>query len=799
MSISGEGERDKDTGSSGGSTWRFVAAGLAVAALAGGYLAYRAARGTEGPAGYRSSTTPSTQPDPTSRETPSTAPLAEQHPTTTFIDVVRAMYPTFASTKPLDLPVRELTDAARIVMTDPVYLGPNYRADLWITRSDGLDTEAALKRAMDAQEYPQVHVLPERVRFVHWNPGAQGWSPFLVCDAKNGGGLEVVSQGRRETIAGGRKYDWSRAASWNQKVVVPSETGVSIFGFDPKVTEDYRELMPRVASSGPASSPSSDKAGGMPHSPPQALLDWQGLLAWIPSENGKSGSRGAARYVDDKWVDLGPEQGWPEQILHLIPLRDGSVVQMVTQSDGGVRLAMAALYEAEIDEAGIKSLLEQLADADSEKRDAAFKNLSQYGPGIFPILERLAPSQPPEARSRIRALLRNKMQPTLGGITLAGDKLRTVSRHDDGGVVLYAEEGVSISRGEGEAVRRAPAWLSIRPGHATEVLDEPLVKELKPESNQLIAFGTAPDWVVAGDAAGPRRWIGNDFVPFLNKEEQEFTQVVGIDRKGRWLFRKPGDSQNPETLIVDPTLPDPKPKLPFWEFLTARAFGWDAEGWPVVRREGGDWSLRENGWKLLDQNNGERLLTEVPPSATRPAATSRASIFVELKSGDITNEVFVSRQGPQGERGHQGVAVATTQSAPLLTDDSGTAYYDGLTTIEAVYPNGLSTVWPLPPAAVGKGPVTLIKTADGLLFLFNQPGRVLRIRPTPGEAEPFKLEATFTRRIPSVNRPKRIWLDPAGRIVVVDARRVILFFPQGFIPPRIRDLMPVERSVGRPE
>jgi hypothetical protein len=367
------------------------------------------------------------------------------------------------------------------------------------------------------------------------------------------------------------------------------------------------------------------------------------------------------------------------------------------------------------------------------------------------------------------------MQPTLGGMTLVGEKLRTVTRHDDGGIVLYAEAGVAISRDAGEPVRRAPAWLSIRPGHATEILDDALVKELKPESHQLLAFGTAPDWVVTGDAAGPRRWIGNDFVPFLNKDERGFTEVVGIDRRGRWLFRKPGDSQNPETLIIDPTLPDPKPRLPFWEFLTARAFGWDAEGWPVVRREGGEWALRENGWRLLDPNKGERMLTEVPPPATRPATSP----------GHVRREDINS---------------STTRSVPpLLVDDTGTSYYDGLTTLEAVSPDGRSTVWPLPPAAVGKGPVTLIKTPDGVLFLFNQPGRVLRIRPTPGEAEPFTLEATFTRRIPSVTRPKRIWLDPAGRIVVVDARRVILFFPQGFIPPKIRDLMPVDRSDARTE
>jgi hypothetical protein len=134
-----------------------------------------------------------------------------------------------------------------------------------------------------------------------------------------------------------------------------------------------------------------------------------------------------------------------------------------------------------------------------------------------------------------------------------------------------------------------------------------------------------------------------------------------------------------------------------------------------------------------------------------------------------------------------------------LTDNDGNRYYDGTDSLRVVSRDGTESTWQFPPAAVGKGPVTLLKTPDGLLFLFNQPGRVLRIRPTPGEAEPFALEATFTRRIPSVARPKRIWLDPAGRIVVVDARRVILFFPQGFIPPKIRDLMPVERSDSRGE
>ena len=95
----------------------------------------------------------------------------------------------------------------------------------------------------------------------------------------------------------------------------------------------------------------------------------------------------------------------------------------------------------------------------------------------------------------------------------------------------------------------------------------------------------------------------------------------------------------------------------------------------------------------------------------------------------------------------------------------------------------------LAPEANGTGPVTLLQTADGKLYLFNQPGRVLRIQPTPGRSEPFKLEATFTKGVPTVADPTRIWLDPGGRIVMVYEDRLAVMFPQGYIPPRIQDLM----------
>jgi hypothetical protein len=733
----------------GGGAVGFFAAGLLLLAAAGGYLAYRAAHRTGSTNDYHATTRPavSTQPSTRDTEKPATKP---KPPTTQFLDVVHAMYPTYAATQPLDSPVREISDAARVLLTDPVYLGPSYRADLWITRHDGLSTPAALKRAMDPAEYPQVHVVPERVAFVHWNPGEPRWTPFLVCPT-SGGGFEVVSPKRREPIPVTRQFDWSRANSWNDKIVVPSESGVSVFRFEPRVTEDYHALLDADAAKAP-------------HAKPQSLLDFQGLLAWVPAEDGHRGSNGAARYVDDKWTDLGPDRDWPAQIVHLVPLRDGSVLRIGSDASGAIKLTVASLVKADVDEQAVTKLIEQMSDPDGEKREAAFKELSQYGPGAFATLEKLAADQPPEARARLRALLRGQVTPTLGGMTLLGEKLQTVTRQDDGSVVFYADGGVSIPNESSEPTRRVPAWLSLRPGRAAEVLDDSLVAELKPGGCRILSIGN--DWIVTGDAPGPRRWYGNGFAPLLRKDELAFSELVGVDRFGRWLFRKPGLST--ETLVLDPSLPSPTPRLPVWEYTMAMDFGWDAQDWPAVKRADGDWSLRELGWAKLDETKNEKLLTDARVDRALAGEEADAAVGASQWS-DIA-----------------------ARAKPLLIDPQGAEDSDGIETLRVASQSGPTIIWPLPASAVGRAspPPTLLRTGDAVLYLFNQPGRVLRIRKSPeGSIEPFVVEATFTKKVPSVDRPRRIWLDPAGRIVIADKTRLVIFFPQGYIPARIRDLM----------
>ena len=132
---------------------------------------------------------------------------------------------------------------------------------------------------------------------------------------------------------------------------------------------------------------------------------------------------------------------------------------------------------------------------------------------------------------------------------------------------------------------------------------------------------------------------------------------------------------------------------------------------------------------------------------------------------------------------------ATQPASPILVDQDGNRYFGGLTDLSVVSKDGSQINWSLPGAAVGEGPATLIRANDGKLFLFNQTGRVLRIARTPSGPEPFKLEATFTHKIPSMDHPHRIWLDPAGRIIMAWDKQLTILFPTGYIPPAIAEKM----------
>lgn len=687
---------------------------------------------------------------------PTTAAAAPQ----TMIDLVRVHYPDYPATQPLDQPT-ELRDAARIIVHAHVYICA--RGDLWITRDDAPPIQRVLADAANRQ----VHLLRRQPLYVQWTVNDRGVAvPIVVCRSPSADALDVIDLAGQRTLHAAYAYDWSRAFPWGTHVVVPSPRGVSLLQLEPTVSEDYVEL-------------TDTAAGG---AAPQVLPDWRGLLAWVPSTSTEGPATAVARYVDGHWMKLGPNANWPGHILQLVPLLDGSVLQIlpVQHRPQSVHLQLAVLDAdaAGVDPRHIEQLVAQLSADQATQRNAAFSELSRYGPPVWPVLDKLQANQPPEARLRLQQLLRAAQSPTLGGMSLVDSTLRVIIRQEDGTVVFYADGGVSVPDEDDATTLINPAWIVLRPGWPVRLLPHSLVADARPDT--FACRFVNGETVVTDTARGPQRFFGNELVPLLRPSERQFSRLEGVDRTGRWIFTQPQnqsarptstagapttDHTAPAALILDPWLPDPTPRLPAWQIdVENGSVGWDASDWPVVRREGA-WALNERNWVAIKPD--ETVFTDAdqaPPPTTSPlAAPSTQS--------------------------------AGLPGAPILVCADGTKYFDGRDQLVQVAPSGTITRWPLPPLATGSlEKPRLIRTADGLLFLYNQPGRLLRIRPTPAAPEPFELQATFTHAIPSTDRVARMWLDRAGRIVFAyDDHYLTILFPSGHIPRPIATLMPVDQ------
>jgi hypothetical protein len=324
-----------------------------------------------------------------------------------------------------------------------------------------------------------------------------------------------------------------------------------------------------------------------------------------------------------------------------------------------------------------------------------------------------------------------------------------------------------------------PAWIALRPGKPVTLLPDALVHDLLPGAITLRSWGD--EWIVGDEAHGPRRFLENHFARMVRKRERAFFYFIGIDNRGRWLFRK-NKSPDGQTLILDPTLPDTRPKLPVWVYPVQDGnAGWTNQNWPAVEK-GGAWVLDHNHWRPLDEKR-EKFSMDVPP----PPAEAK----VEDRGSKVATTTQSSVLSPQSSAA---TAPATTQFAetepPILVDPDGTRYYDGSTTLRMRTKDGREITWPLPPSAVGNGDVWLFRVDERTFFLFNQPGRVLRIARQPaGSAEPFKLEAVFTHEIPNTDTAQRIWLDPSGRICIALSGELRILFPDGQVPPELARMM----------
>ena len=445
-------------------------------------------------------------------------------------------------------------------------------------------------------------------------------------------------------------------------------------------------------------------------------------------------------------------------------------------------LAVVGMEKSEADEREVFRLIDQLSDPDPDKREKAYEQLTRYRGALWGPAQKAMPLVPPEAQSRLKELLKGQVTPLMGNAEPADGKLQLVARFSNGGSLYYSEKGVWVPRAEGPIVV-PKAWLSALPGEPVRLLGNDLVYDLDPRRSLLFPTGDGR-WIVSDGVQGPRMYLGSGvFQPLLRKDEASFNQFIGLDRFGRFYFRKLSPSTSrpaaTPTLIIDPNLPDAKPRLPSW-VSEHPSVGWDQGHYPAVQLENNYLTLRIGKWELIDQEKNKFLSKpeDVPPIPAPPKRTAPTTIATTRA---LTNPTSAP------------ATASTHDEKPLHLDAMGNYYFNGRDALRVLKPDGTEIVWALPPIATGElNPPHLVVAADRI-FLFNQPGRMLRLRPAPRGAEPFVLEAAFSRGIPNTESLTRMWVDPHGRICMTwDDKHLAVLFPDGYISGEMRNMLPTE-------
>ena len=283
----------------------------------------------------------------------------------------------------------------------------------------------------------------------------------------------------------------------------------------------------------------------------------------------------------------------------------GVCCRSFSTATGKASLAFADFSSTKVDRRRVLELLEDLESPDKEKVSDAFQKLSTMGTGSWPLLEKELDLHPPAVRDKIAVLLKNRTDPTLGEMVLVDSELRVAARSSDGGVLLYSKGGVSVINADGDQNLVYPAWISVRPGQPIRLMPGSVWGELTPGTKRFYGV-SGGEWIMSDDGVGPQEAVGTFLMdPILHKSEIKYNELVGTDRRGRWLFREPmhaDGTRSTATLVIDPTLPPVVPRLPVWAFKNAGKVGCDQHGWAAYEDRGSNiWLITENGFELMEK------------------------------------------------------------------------------------------------------------------------------------------------------------------------------------------------------
>ncbi|MGA2584867.1 MAG: hypothetical protein ABSG31_16460 [Tepidisphaeraceae bacterium] len=592
-----------------------------------------------------------TIPDATTAPATLPAPITVQ----TYGQVLHRYLLNYPETRPWAAGV-DLEDAAHIMLKEPVYVCP--RGDLWIKCPDADPLPQVLARAGDEME----HVVDRKIYFVNWSIDAKGqWQPSAVCPTSDG--WELVSANQTQPIPWQHNYQWDWATNWDDngqtRIAVPCDGGVDIITLGKQLTESYCNLC--------------DGTGPFPR--PHIVFDGRGRLAWCGAEEKINGTSHIARFVDGQWNVLGGDD-WPGNVIQLVPMRDGSVMQVRAGADAGsVDLSIVQLESAPIDEQAVTALAEQLGDDDPAKRADAFEELTRYGPGIFPILEKLQADASPEELARIHELLDRRLEAHLGGMLVNENQMTLAARLPDEGAIFFLPEGVSIPRDQDDPLVVKPDYLVIRPSSAWQQAPAAIVSALGPNDH---ISRVRDEWIVTSADKGPERYLPPDqFDVLLRDSEKPFTDLVAIDRRGRWLFREPGAADGP-TLLLDPTVPDPNPRLAIWQLAILDNAAWTADDWPSIKRGNENLKLTANGWEVMTDQPKTTTTTGPQSDGSWRVPDGNGHIFIIQPSGTITR-LSANQAGTQPS-----VEAVFSKDVPSFSDIQR-AWLDPAGRIDVVY------------------------------------------------------------------------------------------------------------------
>lgn len=603
------------------------------------------------------------------------------------------------------------------------------RGDLWITHPDAPPAAEILTSTGN----DQTHLTRDHVVFAFWARDSRGrWVPQPVLQLSTESPTTTPAITTAPATSRGSRYVWLTPSG-----PIPLERGD--YRWDAAVLlRDDRVVVPTeqgICVLTPPPLAATDRSVverffPLPDgkTPVTVFAVQAGALAFRPWENGEVGSNGVVSLTKDGWSPLPETAGFPPQPIHIFPLTDGANLVLSAGVDGGINLTTVAPPPLP-DATRDENILDLIELLNDPK--AAVRTQAQSD------LARFGPTAWPLLESNREAQTPEAQELIRKILGLRAQPAMGIFALQPGPVrVISRSTDGSLALYTYGGV----SWFE----DGEDQLKSPallfarpgrrtqLVHEsvLKDRKAETTTLQLRYDDMLVNDAVrGPMRLMGNHIAPLLREEHKSFTRWMGVDRADRWLFTSQAGDR---WLILDPYLQDLTPRLPAWVIkISDGKTGWDREGHVVIQRGTSPWRLERAGWRPMEPGN--RMIQEA--------------------SGMTTTTALFGGVDPMA----------------LIHAGSGGGGLTG-----------------------GEQPLAVLRVSPTVLFLFDRPGRALRMtKPKDADAtgKKFSLDATFTEFIPATG-VRRVWLDPFGRICIAhDANKVTILFPEGRIPPELQNLV----------